>query len=71
MNECRIGTIKTFHAETDVELILCRIHRALEVQTDVVQNETILELVVSDERGAVFMMRRAKVVEITALDVSV
>ncbi len=71
MDECRIGTIKTFHTEANVELLLGRVHRSLQVQADVVQNETILELVISHERGAVFIMRGAKVIEITALDVSV
>ena len=71
MDECRIGTVKAFHAEADVELILCRIDGSLQVQANVVQNETIFELVISHERGAIFMMRGAKIVEIPPFDVSV
>ena len=63
--------IKAFHTEAHIELLLRRVYRALQVQTDVVQNETILELVISHERGAIFMMRGAKVIEVTTLDVPV
>ena len=62
---------KAFHAETDVKLLLRRVDGSLQVQTDVVQNEAILELVISHERGAVFGMRGAKIVEIPPFDVSV
>ena len=71
MDECRVRAVKAFHSETNVKLLLRRVYGSLQVQTDVVQNEAILELVISHERGAVFMMRGAKIIEITALDVSV
>ena len=44
MDECGVGAIKAFHAEADVELILSRIHRSLQVQTDVVQKKLFLNL---------------------------
>ena len=71
MDECRIGAVKAFHAKAHIELLLRRVDGSLQVQADVIQNETILELVISHERGAIFMMRGAKVIEVTTLDVSV
>ena len=71
MDECRVGAVKAFHSETNVKLLLRRIDGSLQVQADVIQNETIFELVISHERGAIFMMRGAKVIEITSLDISV
>ena len=62
---------EAFQAETHVELLLGRVYGSLQVQTDVVQNEAILELVVSHERGAVFGMRGAEIVEIPPFDVPV
>ena len=71
MDEGRVRAVKTFHSETNVKLLLRRVYGSLQVQADVIQNETILELVIPHERGAIFIMRGAKVIEITALDIFV
>ena len=71
MDERRVGAIKTFNAKAHVELLFRRVHRSLQVQANVIQNKTILELVISHERGAVLGMRGAKIVEIPPFDVSV
>jgi len=48
VDERSIRTIDAFHVEAHVKLLLGRIDRALDIQTELVKNDGVLEVVISD-----------------------
>jgi len=71
VDECSIRTPDTLHVEPKVKLLLGRIDRALDVQTDLVKGDCVLEAIKPDEGWAMASTRRAEIMKVTAFDVAI
>ena len=71
VDERGIRTPETFHVETKVKLLLRRIDRALDVQTDLVKDGCVLEAVKPDEGWSVVFTLGAEVMHVAAFGVAV